>query len=257
MNALAEMNQVISCRAVTKTFDGVRALDALDLDIVGTGVIAIIGPNGAGKSTLLDILTCRTRPDGGSVTIGGVSLSQRVPTHAVAHHAVARTFQELRLFRNMTVIENLMVARRPQSGEQLVRALLRIGVQKEESNHREKVLQVLDLVGLGREAETAAGELSYGQQKLIALAQCLATDAQVLLLDEPVAGVHPSFVEEIAQVLVKLGREGKLVIFVEHDISLVRQIAERVIVMDHGQVIADGNPQVILNRPEILEAYVG
>lgn len=257
MSRLAGENQSISCRMVMKTFDGVVALDALNLDIVGTGVIAIIGPNGAGKSTLLDILTGRIRPDAGSVTVGGISLNRRVPTHVLAHHGVARTFQELRLFRSMTVVENLMAARRPQRGESLAGALLGIGVGNEQVRHREKVLGVLNSVGLGRQAEVLAGELSYGQQKLTALAQCLATDAPLLLLDEPVAGVHPKLVEQIAQILTRLGDEGKLVVFVEHDISVVRQIAGRVVAMDHGQVIADGYPQDVLNRPEILEAYVG
>ncbi len=247
----------VSCKGVTKAFDGVVALDALDLEIGGAGIVAIVGPNGAGKSTLLDILTGRLRPDAGQVMIGGASVGRSVATHAVANRGVARTFQELRLFRNMTVFENLMVARRPQAGEQLLRALLGFGLEFEEAGHREEVLRVLQVVGLNHEAEAVAGNLSYGQQKLIALAQCLSTEARVLLLDEPVAGVHPKMIEEICQIIVKLGAEGKLVVFVEHDIPVVWQIAKRVIVMDHGRVIADGVPKDVLTRPEILEAYIG
>lgn len=248
----------ISFRGVRKSFDGVVALDGLDLDLRGTGVIAIIGPNGAGKTTLLDLATARLHPDVGRVEINGLSLSQSARPNVVTEcGGVARTFQELRIFRRMTVLENLMVARRAQAGEGFWRAVSRLGADKDEVRSREKALRVLQEIHLDGVSSALAGELSYGQQKLVTLAQCLVTDARILLLDEPVAGVHPQVVEAIVDVLLRVGAGGKLVVMVDHDIAVIRRVAARVIVMDHGRVIADGAPADVLARPEILEAYVG
>jgi ABC-type branched-subunit amino acid transport system ATPase component len=247
----------ISFNGVKKSFDGLIALDGLDLELRDSGIVAVIGPNGAGKTTLLDVVTARLRPEAGSVHIDGVTLGQSARPPLVASYGVARTFQELRVFRQMSVLENMMVARRPQSGEHLGRALMGFGIRKQETRHREEALRVLHLVGLDNEYRTRAGELSYGQQKLLALAQCLATDARILLLDEPIAGVHPELVEKIIVILRKVACEAKLIVIVEHDIAVVRRLADRLIVLDRGRVIADGAPAEVLSRPEILEAYIG
>jgi ABC-type branched-subunit amino acid transport system ATPase component len=153
-------------------------------------------------------------------------------------------------------LDDVMTARPNQRGETLLGALFRIGVAVEEARNREVALRLLRFVGLEEKAEELAGELSYGQQKLLTLACCLATEAQILLLDEPVAGVHPEMIQQILGLLRQLREQGKLVIFIEHDIAAVRQVADLVVVMDEGRVIAQGAPGEVLERPEIMEAYL-
>jgi ABC-type branched-subunit amino acid transport system ATPase component len=170
---------------------------------------------------------------------------------------MARTFQDLRLITEETVLANVLLARPSQKGERLLPALFRFGVAAEEARNREEALRWLRFVGLEPGANELAGELSYGQQKLLTLACCLATEARILLLDEPVAGVHPEMASQILGLLQQLRDQGKLIVFIEHDIAAVRQIAELVIVMDEGRIIAQGRPVEVLERPEIMEAYVG
>jgi neutral amino acid transport system ATP-binding protein len=246
---------VLRCENVTKSFDGVRALDNLSIEFPRTGLTAIIGPNGAGKTSLINVLTGFLRPDHGKCFLGKREITKLTP-HRIAQLGVARTFQDLRLILQLSALENLKLARPNQRGERLAGALLRFGVRSEEALNREAAMLLLEFVGLEEQAEQLAGELSYGQQKLLTLACCLATDARVLLLDEPVAGVHPAMASRILEKLVKLRDEEKLTIFIEHDIAAVRKAADTVIVMDQGKVIAEGAPSEILNRPEIMEAYV-
>ena len=241
---------------IRKSFDGTAALDGLNLSLPASGLVAIIGPNGAGKTTLLNVATGFIRPEAGSVSLGETELT-RLPPYRIVQVGIARTFQDLRLIGLISVLGNVMHARQSQKGEVLWRALTRIGVRVEEWAHREHAMELLDFVGLAEKAGDTANTLSYGQQKLLTLACCLATEARMLMLDEPVAGVHPAMAERILGLLQKLRDNDKLIVFIEHDIHAVKQIAERVIVMDHGKVIADGAPGDVLERPEILEAYVG
>ena len=248
--------ETLSCEGLSKSFNGVHALTGLDLVFPPEGITAIIGPNGAGKTTLLNILTGFLRPDCGRCLLGFRELTSLVP-HQISRLGIARTFQDLRLVLQVAVLENVMLARPNQAGERLLRALFRIGIAAEEAGNREYAMRLLEFVGLEVKSNDLAGDLSYGQQKLLSLACCLATEAQILFLDEPVAGVHPSMVEEILGLLRKLRSSGRQVIFIEHDISAVREVADTVIVMDHGSVIAKGAPREVLERPEIMEAYLG
>ena len=246
----------LRCENVRKAFDGIQALDGVDLAFPPSGVVAIIGPNGAGKTTLLSIMTGFLRPDAGNVFLGQQDIS-RQPPHRVAHLGIARTFQDLRLIRRMSVVENVMLARPGQRGEGLFYGLFRFGVGEEETANRQASMGILAFVGLEERANELAGELSYGQQKLLTLAVCLATEATVLLLDEPVAGVHPEMAHKIASLLLDLKRKGKLVVFIEHDMNTVRDTADCVIVMDEGRIIAQGPPADVLQQPSIMEAYIG
>ncbi len=245
----------LRCEHLSKSFDGTRALSDLTLEFPASGVVAIIGPNGAGKTTLINVLTGFLNPDGGRFFLGERELS-RLPAHKIARLGVARTFQDLRLIAQVPVLENVMLARPNQKGEGLLRALFRVGVAAEERRNYEEAMRWLEFVGLGAAASQMAGELSYGQQKLLTLACCLATDAKILLLDEPVAGVHPEMVSKILDLMVQLRDAGKQIVFIEHDIASVRRVADLVIVMDQGRVIAQGKPAEVLERPEIMEAYV-
>lgn len=205
---------------------------------------------------MLNVLTGFLRAESGRFFLDGKELTWVAP-HKVARQGISRTFQDLRLIQQVTVLENVMLARPNQKGERLWHALFRFGVAAEEARNREEAMRLLRFVGLEEKAQEAAGELSYGQQKLLTLACCLATEARILLLDEPVAGVHPEMVAKILGLLRELKAMGKLVVFIEHDIAAVCQVADLVIVMDEGRIIAQGPPKEVLERPEIMEAYVG
>lgn len=245
----------LKCEGVSKNFDGVQALEDVSLRFAEPGLVAIVGPNGAGKSTLFNVLTGLLRPDAGKCFVGEEETTGLAP-HRIAQLGVSRTFQELRLIQGVSVLDNVLVARPNQRGEHLWHALTRFGVATEEAHNRQEAMRHLRSVGLDRMATELAGELSYGQQKLLTLACCMATDAEILLLDEPVAGVFPAVASEILEQLRELQHQGKLVLFIEHDIDAVREIAGHVIVMDCGRIIAEGRPLEVLDRPEIVEAYV-
>jgi branched-chain amino acid transport system ATP-binding protein len=247
---------LLRCENLAKSFDGILALDDLTLTLPSRGIVSLIGPNGAGKTTLLNIFTGFLRPDAGRVLLEEVELTGR-PPHWIVRSGVARTFQDLRLVRLISVLDNVMLARQAQKGERLWRALTRLGVRFEEQSNRCRAMDLLEFVGLAAEAGRPAGSLSHGQQKLLTLACCLATDARILMLDEPVAGVDPNRAGGILSLLQELRDDGRLIVFIEHDIQAVREVAERVIVMDHGRIIADGSPGDVLECSEILEAYIG
>lgn len=245
----------LRCEGLRKSYDGVAALAGVDLTFPPAGVVAVVGPNGAGKTTLLDVLTGFVRPNAGHCFLGHYELTGLKP-YRVANLGVARTFQELRLIGQVSALENVLLACPRQRGERLLPALLGVGVAHDEARHRAAALGLLGFVGLAGAIDLPAGELSYGQQKLLALACCLGTGARILLLDEPVAGVHPQMAEQVLGLLRALRDEGKLVVFIEHDLAFVRGVADRVVVLDEGKVVAVGAPQEVFNRPDILEAYL-
>ncbi len=247
--------QVLRCERLSKSFDGVKALDSLTLDLPASEIAAIIGPNGAGKTTLINVISGFLRPDGGKCLLGEREITRAAP-HKINALGVARTFQDLRLVRLISVLENVMLARPNQPGERLWRALTQLGVKRDERRNRAEAERLLDFVGLTQKAKEPAGELSYGQQKLLSLACCLATEASILLLDEPIAGMHPEMAERILGLLAQLRDAGKLIVFIEHDMGSVRKVADMVYVMDDGRLIAQGPPDEVLDRPEIMEAFV-
>ncbi len=245
----------VKCDNVSKSFGGVHALAGVSLSFRPSGITAIIGPNGAGKTTLLNVLSGFLRADSGRHFLGHRETTC-LPPHKIARLGLTRTFQNLRLITLVSVLENVMLARPKQSGEKLFYALTRIGVAAEEAANMQRSMEILEFVGLREQVNDTAGELSYGQQKLLTLAICLATESPILFLDEPVAGVNPEMIQKILGLLKQLRDEGKTIIFIEHDIEAVRQIADTVIVMDEGKVIAHGSPHEVLDWPEIMEAYL-
>jgi ABC-type branched-subunit amino acid transport system ATPase component len=240
---------------LSKSFGGVQALIDLSCEFPKSGILAIIGPNGAGKTTLLNVLSGLVRPDVGRALLDKYELTNMRP-YQIARLGIARTFQNLRLISQISVLQNVLLCRPNQKGERFLRALFRTGVADEERQNWWQAMHWLKLVGLDSAFKEFAGALSYGQQKLLALACCLATEAQILLLDEPLAGVHPDMVEKILGLMQELRKMEKLVIFIEHDIASVRQIADFVIMMDHGNIMIQGEPGVVLERSEIMDAYV-
>jgi ABC-type branched-subunit amino acid transport system ATPase component len=246
---------MLRCEGLDKAFAGVIALSDVSLHFPTKGLVAIVGPNGAGKTTLFNVLTGFLHPDRGRCFLGQREVSHLAP-HRIAQLGVTRTFQDTRLAMRLSALENLLLAQPDQRGEHLLNALFRIGIRAGEAKNRETAMRVLQLTGLETKALHSAGELSYGEQKLLSLATCMVTGAQVLLLDEPFAGVHPAVVERLTELLRYVSSNGKLIVFIEHDMASVRRVAEDVIVMDHGTVIARGCPEEVLMRPEIMEAYI-
>lgn len=246
----------LACFQLCKSFGGTKALIDVTLRFPSTRIIAIIGPNGAGKSTLINVITGFIKADSGECSLGQKTLTGLRP-HQIAHSGIARTFQDLRLIQKLSVCENVMLAFSRQLGENPWNAVFRPKVIKQQKALRVEAERLLHMVGLEECKRQLAGALSYGQQKLLTLTACIATGAQVLIFDEPVSGVHPEMSDRILSQLRELQQIGKSIVFIEHDLAAVRAIADLVIVMDAGKVIATGAAGDILNRAEILRAYVG
>ncbi|MCH7472264.1 ABC transporter ATP-binding protein [bacterium] len=243
-------------RGLTKRFGGLTALDQFNLDIRGGEIVALIGPNGAGKTTLFNVLTGFLRADSGTIEFDGKPVHKVVP-HRVLGHGVARTFQGLRLIGRITALENVLLSYTRQRGEHLgwLFAMPRT-VSLQELKNRDEAFGLLERVGLAEKAGDLASQLSYGQQKLLTMACVLATAAGVLLLDEPVAGVHPRIIERILVLLRELAGAGKAILLIEHNMRAVEGVAERVVFMDEGCKLAEGTPAEVLRNERVLEAYL-
>lgn len=246
---------IIEIHGLTKHFDGVLAVSELDLSVPRGLVTAIIGPNGAGKTTLFHMITGFLRPDKGSIHFKGHDLVRFAP-YRVARLGIARTFQDLRLIRQMTLLDNVLLATSTSECEGLLSSLRRGYLRCVESANRKKAIEWLEFVGLQDNSGSLAGELSYGQQKLLSLACCLATGAELLLLDEPVAGVSPTTTERLLEYLAQLPSLGRTVLFIEHNLDAVRSVADRVVVMDEGRKIAEGSWDDVSAASNVLEAYL-
>ena len=243
------------CEGLDKSFGGVLALKNVSLRFPTSGVIAIVGPNGAGKTSLVNVLTGFLKPDSGRYYFGHIEITNKLP-YQIARLGIARTFQDLRLIREVPVIDNVLLAISPHHGEYLFRSIISGSKSSEEIASRDKALRTLRSVGLAEKAERLAGDLSYGQQKLLTLACCLASNATIMFFDEPVAGVYPALASSILALMRQFKNDGKLVVFIEHDMASVRAVADSVIVMDQGSIIAEGSPQDVLQRPATLEAFL-
>lgn len=249
----------VGCRlnaaGLSKSFGGVQAVDRVTIAFPSTGIVALIGPNGAGKSTLFNILSGFVAPDSGECRIDG-RLTTGMPPHLVARLGLARTFQQVRLVRHLSVLDNLCLARPGQTGDRFLAALTGARSSAAESGNRAFARRLLERLHLGEQENMPAGSLSYGQQKLLGLGCCLAMDSSILLLDEPLTGVHPALALIILELIAEIGRSGKLVVFIEHDLEAVSKVADEAIIMHHGAVLARGTLADVLKLPEVVEAYV-
>jgi len=248
---------VLEIDHISKRFGGIVAVSDCTLSLSRGKVTGFIGPNGAGKTTVFNLVTNFFPPDSGAVRYKGKNITSRKP-HLIPSLGIGRTFQNLRLFDRMTVMENVMVSRQNQIGESLTGLFIRPGkVEAEEKAGRARATAYLRFVGLGDKAEELAEDLSYAEQKLLSLARLLATEAEVLLLDEPMSGLDVVFMESIYPVLKELVNHGKTICIVEHNMDVIRAIVDDVVFLDQGRVLAKGSPDEIMNTPELTKLYFG
>ena len=251
----AAASPLLSVEAVSKSYGGVKPARDIAMKLTPGHINALIGPNGAGKTTLINMLTGIVRPDAGTITFQGRDMT-RSPVHAICVGGVGRTFQNLRLFRDLTVRDNVMLGRHARMTNGFLPSLLGLG-RSQEMAARRTADEILAFLGLEHVADAKAGSLAYGLQRRVELARALATEPHLLLLDEPAAGLNPQETEELGELLLKVRDAGITILLVEHHMDLVMRISDHIVVLDYGEKIAEGNPAEIQRNPRVAAAYLG
>jgi branched-chain amino acid transport system ATP-binding protein len=249
---------ILEVKNISLAFGGVKALSDISFDVREHEVRAIIGPNGAGKSSMLNCINGVYTPQQGSISFKGQTFSH-MDSHQVATMGIARTFQNLALFKGMSVIDNIMSGRNLRIKSNILMQALRIGpAQREEERHREFVEHIIDFLEIQAYRKTPVGQLPYGLQKRVDLGRALAMEPQVLLLDEPMAGMNLEEKQDMCRFVLDINDEyGTTVVLIEHDMGVVMDISDRVVVLDYGKRIGDGTPDEVRNNPEVISAYLG
>ncbi len=248
---------VLKVGSASKRFGGLQALNDVGLEIQSGEVYGLIGPNGAGKTTFFNVITGLYVPDSGVFELAGKPYKPSA-VHRVAEAGIARTFQNIRLFAEMTALENVMVGQHCRTKSSVIGALLRSrAFAREERQIAIRAQELLDYVGIGRFANVRARTLSYGDQRRLEIARALATEPKLLALDEPAAGMNATEKVQLRELIDRIRRDGKAILLIEHDVKLVMGLCDQVTVLDYGRVIAQGTPAVVQRNEKVIEAYLG
>jgi branched-chain amino acid transport system ATP-binding protein len=249
---------ILNVQHISLSFGGVKALSDISFDVCEHEIRAIIGPNGAGKSSMLNCINGVYTPQQGKITFRSQTFSH-MDSHQVAVMGVARTFQNLALFKGMSVLDNIMTGRNLRMKSNLLWQAIRLGpAQREEIEHRKRVEEIIDFLEIQPYRKTPVGQLPYGLQKRVDLGRALALEPQVLLLDEPMAGMNVEEKQDMCRFILDVNDEfGTTVVLIEHDMGVVMDISDRVVVLDYGKKIGDGTPDEVRNNPEVISAYLG